>query len=225
MPEKLKALLKKRYIGILLILPFLAFLVIFTWPLTAIFIIEPIMKFFYFFYLNWRILIIYAILGTIVAMFVGFILPYGKFILHKLRVYTSLRRACKRNKYKFNATRFSLGFGKEIRETEDIKITTQKGTYLIHLVGLVYPAKRFIQLEGEQYKFIKKKKNVIIESGPFGIPEFPADGDNKHIFMLLSPKTEFRIHKGSSINMIASNTEFKSMVFYYAEEFIQMLKR
>ena len=229
MPEKLKALLKKRYIGILLILPFLIFAVIFTWPLAAILFIDPLLSFFGFFFVYWRILLLYAVLGTAVALFVIYALPYGKYILHKTFVYLSLHRACKKHKHKLHVSRFSFGFSKVIREAEDIKVVTPRETYLIHLIGFVYPDKGRVQLFSDQYKIIKKPKkkkaNVIIESDPIDLPEFSTNCEGKHIFMLLSTKTEFQIHKGSGIETIASNTKIRSMVFYYAEEFIPMLKR
>lgn len=229
MPEKLKDLLRSKWIRLLLIIPFLALATFITWPLPAIIFGDPILKAFVFIKLYWRTLIVFALLACAVVLFIIYLWPIVRYLCHKIFIYSSIRKACKSNKYKFKAIRMPFASVKGLQNSEDIRITTYKETYAVHFIDLLYPSRSGITVKDNEYwitqKSTKKKSAETKEFKHRLIPDFSSSKDVKHVFLVQSSKCETRIFRGTGYEILMNDAKFNSMVFYYADGFIRFLKR
>ncbi len=229
MPEKIKDLLRSKWIRLLLIIPFLALATFITWPLPALIFGDPILKAFVFIKLYWRTLIVFVLFACAVVLFIIYLWPLVKCLLRKMYTYISLRRACRDYKYKYKTVRFPFASFKGLHKREDVKIITPKETYALHFVDVIYPSRSVITVSSSEYsvtkKALKKKAKKVKEPKNFVIPDFSADTDVKHVFLVSSSKCEARIIRGTGNEILANGDKFNSMMFFHADGFVRFLKR
>lgn len=226
MLDKIKSLFKNgKFISFLLCLPFICVVIFVTWPLPAIIFIDPIISLISFIGLFGRTLVIYLVLFLVIALFMIFVWPITKYYFFKARTYYSLLRICRKNKYKFKIVRSPFASLQGLNDIEDIKITTPRDTYCIHYVDIIRPSKYIINITDSQYSIMnkpkKKQSQKIKEPKIFDLPDF-SSSTTTNVFLLQLNNTEARLN---SREILANNAKFNSMVFYYADGFIRMLKR
>lgn len=230
MLDKIKSFFtSKKFVTFLLCLPFLCLIIIITWPFPAILFVDPILHLLLFISLYWKTLISVLALSSAVVLFILYLWPIVKLLLHKIYIYISLYRVCRKNKYTLKIIRSPFASFNGLLNIEDIKIKTSKDTYCIHFVDIISPAKKIIDVSNSQYsityKEAKKKSKKVKEPKIFDIPEFPSDTVNTHVFFVPSSSAEVRIIRNNNREVLANGGKLNSMLFFYANAFIRMLKR
>lgn len=225
MLDKIKSLFKNgKFISFLLCLPFICVVIFVLWPLPLLMVVYPILYIKLFIELYWRIVIIYFILFSAIALFIIFVWPILMYTFLKVRTYYSLLRICRKNKYKFKIVRSPFASLKGLAVVEDIKITTPRDTFCIHYVDIIRPSKYLIDVTSTQYTVMYKKTKKIKLVKDFDFSVFSSSKDT-HVFFIQSPNLLVRFVKGNNRDTLENNAKFNSMVFYYSGGFTRMLNR
>ncbi len=225
MPEKLKNFFKcKLFINLLIIVPLVILILLFTWPLPKIFVVDLFLTIYGFSVLYWRSLIVWSLFAGAVVIFIMYLWPFIKYLTLKICNYISLHNVCRKNKYQIKTVRSPFVFSKQIRQKEDIKIVTPQETYCIHFVDVIYPSRSVVVVLDSGYT-ITSKKSRKQKHAQLCIPDFSGDVTETHVFTVQSLKLEARIEKSNRVDALTSHDTFDGMTFFYFDHLMRMLRR
>ncbi len=252
MIEKLKKLVKstKFFIAVYAVI-FLGLIVLFTWPLPYIWVVNLFLHIKTIVTLYWRFfLFVLAVLAVI------FVIPFLMFTLRRIFTYVRLWFACLKRGVEFKLRRVPFASLRGICEKGDILIRTPDRDYVIHFVDVRHRFSNiFSVVNGREYVITKVGAGKILSlggglkyvGGPRGVkkqmvyshdgysfdgkekkyilPEFEETGKAVHIMMLhVRPVDAIKV-QGTSKSQLTSGDAVGNMTFYYPSFFVKTISK
>ncbi|MBE6618149.1 MAG: hypothetical protein E7627_09495 [Ruminococcaceae bacterium] len=249
MIEKLKKLVKstKFFIAVYAVI-FLGLIVLFTWPLPYIWVVNSFLYIKGVTTLYWRFFLLVAAFVAVL-----FVIPFLMFVVRRIFTYLRLWLACLRKGVDFKLLRFPFASLGGIKEKGDILITTPREAYVIHFADVVHRFRSIISVaNGREYVITKVGAGKILSSGsvrfvggPRGIRSqntfsrsgYSLDGKDKsfilpetfdnakhvHVMMLHTRPVDAVKVQGTTKSNLTNGDTVGNMVFFYPGAFIKSL--
>ena len=252
MIEKLKKLVKstKFFIAVYAVI-FLGLIILFTWPLPYIWVVD------FFLYIKAIITLILRLLLPVLAVLaVIFVISLLMFTLRRIFTYVRLWFACLKRGVEFNLLRVPFASLRGIRKKGDILIRTPEKDYVIHFADVrhrfssvfsVVNGREYVMINigfikafsrGDDIRFIGAhrwmKKQIVYSRSNYSLhgkekkyilPEFDETGKAVHIMMLHARPVDAIKVQGTSKSQLISGDSVGNMTFYYPSDFVKTISK